>query len=72
MQVDYPGVTITGREEDGQVLFSQEQYVSGIPAGETRFFGFQAGNGTAPAEVAPTARCLRGSAAPAGAGTCAR
>ena len=51
VQVDYPGVTITGRDEDGRVLFSQEQYVSGIPAGETRFFGFQAGNGTAPAEV---------------------
>ena len=51
VQVDYPGVTITGRDEDGQVLFSQEQYVSGIPAGETRFFGFQAGNGTAPAAV---------------------
>lgn len=51
VQVDYPGVTITGRDEGGQVLFSQEQYVSGIPAGETRFFGFQAGNGTAPAAV---------------------
>lgn len=51
VQVDYPGVTITGRDEDGQVLFSQEQYVSGIPAGETRYFGFQAGNGTAPAAV---------------------
>lgn len=51
VQVDYPGVTITGRDEDGRVLFSQEQYVSGIPAGGTRYFGFQAGNGTAPAEV---------------------
>lgn len=51
VQVDYPGVTITGRDEDGRVLFSQEQYVSGIPVGETRFFGFQAGNGTAPAAV---------------------
>lgn len=51
VQVDYPGVTITGRDEAGQVLFSQEQYVSGIPAGETRYFGFQAGNGTAPSVV---------------------
>ena len=40
VQVDYPGVTITGRDEDGRVLFSQEQYVSGIPAGGTRYFGF--------------------------------
>ncbi len=51
VQVDYPGVTITGRDEEGGVLFSQEQYVSGIPAGGTRYFGFQAGNGTAPAAV---------------------
>lgn len=51
VQIDLPGVTITGRDENGQVLFSQDQYLIGIPAGETAYFGFSAGNGEAPATV---------------------
>lgn len=50
--VDYPGFTVTGRDETGAVLFSQDQVLSAIPAGGTVFWGDLAGNrGTPPAEV---------------------
>ena len=50
-QIDVPGVTITGRDAEGRVLFSEEQYLSAVPAGETAYFGFQAGNGASPETV---------------------
>lgn len=48
---DMPGVLITGRDADGRVIFSDEQYISGVPAGQTTYFGSQAGDGTPPAAV---------------------
>ena len=51
VQAITPGVAITGRDADGRVLFSQEQYISTVPAGKTVFFGTLAGDGTAPATV---------------------
>ena len=51
VQAITPGVIITGRDADGRVLFSQEQYISAVPAGKTVFFGTLAGDGTAPATV---------------------
>lgn len=51
VQAITPGVIITGRDADGRVLFSQEQYISAVPAGKTVFFGTLAGDGTAPAAV---------------------
>ena len=51
VQAITPGVAITGRDADGRVLFSQEQYISAVPAGKTVFFGTLAGDGTAPATV---------------------
>ena len=50
--VDYPGFTITGRDESGAVLFSQDQILSVIPAGETVHWGGVAGDrGMPPAAV---------------------
>lgn len=46
-----PGFTITGRDADGTVLFSDEQYLNSAPAGETTYFGFLAGNGVVPTTV---------------------
>lgn len=51
LEVEVPGVTITGRDAQGKVLFTQEQYINAVPAGQTVYFGGQAGNGTAPATV---------------------
>lgn len=47
----YPSYTITGRAEDDSVVFSDEQVLMAILPGETTYYGFQAGNGTAPAKV---------------------
>lgn len=49
--IDNPGYTVTGRNESGRVVFSEEQRVFAVPAGETVYFGALAGNGTAPASV---------------------
>ena len=49
--VDLPGVKITGRDEDGQVLFSEEQYLYVVGAGETNYFGSLVGGGEAPTTV---------------------
>lgn len=50
--VEYPAYTITGRDESGAVLFSQEQVLSSIGAGETIWWGDLAGNpGQPPATV---------------------
>lgn len=51
VQIDLPGVTITGRDAAGQVIFSSEQYLSCAPAGEVTWFGGQAGNGQTPVTV---------------------
>lgn len=49
--ISLPGFTITGRDAGGSVVFSDERYLSSVPAGGTTYFGSQAGNGTAPATV---------------------
>ncbi|WP_346697234.1 serine/threonine protein kinase [Thermophilibacter mediterraneus] len=50
--VEYPAYTVTGRDESGAVLFSQEQVLSSIGAGETIWWGDLAGNpGQPPATV---------------------
>ena len=49
--IEYPAVTVTGRDADGSVLFSDDWVVSEVAAGETGYFASMAGNGTAPATV---------------------
>lgn len=49
--VDLPGVVITGRAEDGSIVFTETQVLSGVAPGETIYYGFSAGNGTPPASV---------------------
>ena len=51
--IQFPSVEITGRSEDGSVLFSQTQVLMFSFPGETTYFGAQAGNGngTVPATV---------------------
>ena len=49
--IDNPGYTVTGRDESGRVVFSDEQRVFAVPAGETVYFGSLTGNGTAPTSV---------------------
>ena len=49
--IDNPGYTVTGRDESGGVVFSDEQRVFAVPAGETVYFGSLTGNGTAPTSV---------------------
>lgn len=52
MQVDYPSISITGRDADGGVLFSDEQVFSVAPGGETVYCAGMTGNGgEAPAQV---------------------
>ncbi|MDM8271872.1 serine/threonine protein kinase [Thermophilibacter provencensis] len=52
VEIELPGVTITGRDASGNVIFSEEQYFSAAPSGEIAYFGGQSGNGgTAPATV---------------------
>ena len=52
VEIELPGVTITGRDTSGNVIFSEEQYFSVVPSGEVAYFGGQSGNGgTAPATV---------------------
>lgn len=42
----FPTVTITGRAEDGSVLFSSEQVLNELYPGETRYWGSMAGDGS--------------------------
>lgn len=52
VEIELPGVTITGRDASGNAIFSEEQYFSAAPSGEVAYFGGQSGNGgTAPATV---------------------
>ncbi len=48
---DYATVTITGKDENGKILFSDKQVMGVINPHETITFGTQAGNGTKPATV---------------------
>ncbi|OUP11061.1 protein kinase [Collinsella sp. An2] len=51
LTIEFPAYTITGRSEDGSILYSDTQALSVIYPGETRYFGSIAGNGNAPATV---------------------
>ena len=51
VQANTPGVSITGRDAEGRVIFSTEQHIGAAPVGKTMYFGAQAGDGTAPATV---------------------
>lgn len=50
-QADLPSFTITGKADDGSIVFSDGQTLIAIAPGETVYYGFQAGNGTAPSTV---------------------
>lgn len=50
-QVMYPEITVTGRNKDGTVLFSDQQNLAVIYPNQTVYYGGQAGNGTAPHSV---------------------
>lgn len=49
--IEYPEVLITGRDEDGSVLFTDSQVLQVIYPGEQLTYACQAGNGQAPATV---------------------
>lgn len=49
--VEFPEVTVTGRDADGAVVFSRTDTLMVAPAGRTVWFGAGAGNGVAPATV---------------------
>lgn len=51
VMVEYPTIVITGRDEDGSVLFSDEQVLGFIMPQQTLYWGGQAGNGTLPETV---------------------
>lgn len=53
LQIDFPAVEITGRDESGSVLFTSTQVLNVILPGETLYYGGLAGNGggSAPATV---------------------
>ena len=52
VEIELPGVTITGRDASGNVIFSEEQYFRTAPSGEVAYYGGQSGNGgTDPATV---------------------
>ncbi len=51
VQVDFPRVTITGRSEDGAVVFAEDQVLDVIYPGQTIWWGFSAGNGNPPDSV---------------------
>ena len=47
----YPVVQITGKTADGKIAFTDNQTMIAICPGESIYYGFQAGNGTAPDTV---------------------
>lgn len=51
LRVDFPTIEITGRADDGSVVFSDAQVFNTLFAGETTYCAGQTGNGTAPATV---------------------
>lgn len=50
-EVRWPSVTITGKDAEGKIVFSNTQVMSSLLPGEQWQFGNQAGNGTAPTTV---------------------
>lgn len=50
-EAQLPTVSITGKADDGSVVFSDKQTLFAVMPGETVHYGFQAGNGTAPSAV---------------------
>lgn len=50
-EAQYVTFNITGKADDGSIVFNDEQTTYVIFPGETTHYGFQAGNGTAPATV---------------------
>lgn len=56
--IEFPGYVVTGRDETGDVIFSDEQVLSCVGAGETVWWGGLAGTGGHPpaeVEFAPSA-----------------
>lgn len=49
--IEYPTVTITGRADDGSIVFSQDQVLDVIYPGQTIWWAAPAGNGTEPDSV---------------------
>lgn len=49
--VQFPQVTITGKDSDGSVMFSDTQVFAIVYAGETAYFAGQVGDGDKPASV---------------------
>lgn len=49
--VMFPTVLIIGRDDNGAVLYSEEQVLGSVYPGQTIYFGFPAGNGVVPASV---------------------
>jgi hypothetical protein len=49
--VDSYVVTVTGKDADGKIVFTDEQTMGTLVPGDTQIFATQAGNGTAPATV---------------------
>ena len=50
-EADLPSFTITGKKQDGSIVFNDQQTLFVIAPNETVYYGFQAGNGTAPDTV---------------------
>lgn len=50
-EAQYPKITISGKDADGNILFAENQTLFIIFPNETVYFGFQAGNGVAPSSV---------------------
>ncbi len=51
LTVEYPEIVITGRDENGAVVFSTSQVLNVVHPGQRLTFGCQAGNGTVPKTV---------------------
>lgn len=51
LAIEYPSVEMTGRDESGDVLFTETQTIGTIAPHQTLYFGAFAGNGTAPETV---------------------
>lgn len=47
----FPKITVTGKDADGKILFSNDQVLNFMLPGAKYYYGGQAGNGTAPATV---------------------
>lgn len=50
-EAQFPSFTITGKADDGSIVFSDKQTCRVVFPGETMHYGFQAGNGVPPASV---------------------